>query len=260
VPVEPKPEPGAGQLPEALLRRSAAAKAKREGRPLDEVLVEMGLSPEGASAEAPAAEPAGAAAPAAEAPAAADESAPVAEEPEESDEPEPVFAGFPRWLAASFVVIPLLALLYAGLSPHGPACGASGQLDINPATGEAQSCEGGANPFFTLGETVYTEQCASCHLEDGSGSTGPALNGGAVLATFSACEDHIAWITLGSANWPDATYGDNAKAVLGTGIPMPGYEGTLSEQEIAAVSLYERVEFGAEDLATAQVSCGLADE
>lgn len=252
---EPQPESGAGKLPEALLRRSAAAKAKREGRPLDEVLVEMGLSPEGATAEAPAAEQAGAAAPAAAKAASAE---PAAEEPaEEPEEPQPVFAGFPRWLAASFIIIPMIALLYAGLSPNGPGCGTSGQLNINPVTGEAQSCEGDANPFFSLGETVYTAQCVACHSEDGSGGVGPALSGGAVLATFSACEDHVNWVTLGSANWPNATYGDTAKPVMGTGVAMPSYESLLSPDEIAAVSLYERVNFGGEDIAVAQVSCGL---
>ena len=57
------------EIPESILRRSAAARAKAEGRPLDEILAEMGLAPEGgaAPAPAPAAEPA--AAPVAEAPA-----------------------------------------------------------------------------------------------------------------------------------------------------------------------------------------------
>ena len=67
----PAAESSAGKLPEALVRRSAAAKAKREGRPLDEVLVEMGLSPEGERSEAPVAPPAGAPASSAPAPAAA---------------------------------------------------------------------------------------------------------------------------------------------------------------------------------------------
>ncbi|MCP3997414.1 MAG: cytochrome c [bacterium] len=254
-PAEPAADSGAGKLPEGLLRRSAAAKAKREGRPLDEVLVEMGLSPEGSDA-APTVEPA--AAPAAEAAPAtavteADEPAPV-EEPEE--EPELVFAGFPRWLAASFVLIPMLALLYAGLAPNGPDCGTSGQLAINPINGEAESCDGGASPFFTQGEAIYDAQCASCHGSDGSGGVGPSFLGGAVIQTFAACSDHVEWVTTGSSDWPDATYGDTAKPVLGTGVAMPGYASSLSEQQIAAVSLYERVAFGGEDIATAEASCG----
>jgi hypothetical protein len=254
----PAPDSGAGKLPEALVRRSAAAKAKREGRPLDEVLVEMGLSPEGETPAAPAASPAGAPAsptPAATPGAVADEpEAPVAEE-----ELQPVFAGFPRWLAASFIIIPMIALLYAGLAPNGPDCGTSGQLAINPINGEAQSCGGDASPFFSLGESIYDANCAACHGDDGAGGVGPAFLGGAVLQTFSSCEDHVSWVTLGSANWPDATYGDTNKPVGGTGVNMTGYEGTLSEREIAAVSLYERVAFGGEDIAEAEAACGLVD-
>lgn len=252
----PATDSGAGKLPEALLRRSAAAKAKREGRPLDEVLVEMGLSPEGAAAEAPAAEPAGAAAPAATS-ASALTAEEAVEEPS-AEERVPVFAGFPRWLAASFIVIPMIALLYAGLSPNGPDCGASGQLDINPVTGEVQGCAGDASPFFTLGETTYQSICAACHSADGSGGVGPAFTGGAVLQTFSACPDHIDWVTTGSANWPDATYGDTNKPVGGVGV-MPGFGSNLSEQDIASVVLYERVAFGGQDITEAEVDCGLVE-
>ncbi|MCP4964338.1 MAG: hypothetical protein GY926_03800 [bacterium] len=254
----PAGDSGAGKLPEALVRRSAAAKAKREGRPLDEVLVEMGLSPEGEASEPSAASPA--VAPASPSPAptpepAADEPAtPVAEE-----EPQPVLAGFPRWLAASFIIIPMIALLYAGLSPNGPDCGTSGQLAINPLTGEAQGCGGDTSPFFSLGESVYDANCAACHGTDGSGGVGPAFIGGAVLQVFSACEDHVSWVTLGSSNWPDATYGDTNKPVGGTGVNMTGYEGTLSQREIAAVSLYERVAFGGENIAEAEAACGLVE-
>jgi len=247
---------GAGKLPEALLRRSAAAKAKREGRPLDEVLVEMGLSPEGATGEAPAEAPARAPAPAAETPPAAGDQPPE-EEPE--PEPQPVFAGFPRWLAAAFIVIPMVALLYAGFAPNGPDCGTSGQLAINPVSGEAESCDGGGSPFFSLGQSVYEAQCVSCHSADGSGGVGPAFTGGAVLNTFAACSDHVNWVTIGSNNWPDPTYGDTGKPVLGTGVAMPGYEGNLSAEEIASVALYERVAFGGGDPIEEEAACGLGE-
>lgn len=257
----PAEDSGAGKLPDALLRRSAAAKAKREGRPLDEVLVEMGLSPEGAASEAPAvAEAAGASAPAtAPAAAAAAPETAVVDEPEAPvDEPEPLFSGFPRWLAASFIIVPIFALLYAGFAPNGPDCGTSGQLAINPVTGEAEACDGGASPFFTQGETLYTNICAACHSADGSGGVGPAFIGGAVLQTFSACTDHIEWVTIGSNDWPEATYGDTAKPAGGTGV-MPGYASTLSEQEIASVVLYERVAFGGQNVVEAEQSCGLVE-
>ena len=51
--------------------------------------------------------------------------------------------------------------------------------------------------------------------------------------------------------------GDTAKPVGGVGV-MPGYQGSLSEEEIAAVSLYERVAFSGQDIVEAEISCGLA--
>ena len=38
---------------------------------------------------------------------------------------------------------------------------------------------------------------------------------------------------------------------------MPGYEATLTPEQIAAVSLYERVAFGGQPLEEAQIDCGL---
>ncbi|MDJ0952890.1 MAG: c-type cytochrome [Acidimicrobiia bacterium] len=251
---------GAGKLPEALLRRSAAAKAKREGRPLDEVLVEMGLAPEGAG-DAPAPTPEAAAPAAAATPTADTEEEPAAAESEEeepAEEPEALFAGFPRWLAASFIIIPMIALLYAGLVPNGPDCGTSGQLAINPLNGEAEACDGGASPFFTLGEAIYEAQCVACHGANGGGGVGPAFAGGAILQTFSACTDHVEWVAIGTNDWPLATYGDNAKPAGGGGV-MPGYQGSLTATEIAAVSLYERVAFGGEDVIAAETACGLVE-
>ncbi len=252
----PAADTGAGKLPEALLRRSAAARAKREGRPLDEVLVEMGLSPDGETS-APAAAETTAPQTTAVAEEAAEEREPATEEPAE-EEPQPVLAGFPRWLAASFIIIPMIALLYAGLAPHGPDCGTSGALDVNPLTGEVQDCAGDASPFFSLGQSIYTSQCVACHGAGGGGGVGPAFTGGAVLATFSACNDHVEWVSIGTNDWPSPTYGDSGKPAGGGGV-MPGYQGSLSEEEIAAVSLYERVAFGGEDLAVAEVSCGFVE-
>jgi hypothetical protein len=218
----------------------------------------MGLSPEGeAPAPAPAAEvPAQTPAEATAAAQEAVEEEPAAEESDVAEAPQSVFAGFPRWLAASFILIPMIALLYAGLVPNGPDCGQSGQLDINPLTGEAQGCAGDASPFFSLGQSIYNAQCTACHGVNGGGGVGPAFTGGAVLATFSACSDHVEWVAIGTNDWPDATYGDTAKPAGGGGV-MPGYQNSLSFEEIAAVSLYERVAFGGEDLALAEVSCGL---
>ena len=65
-------------------------------------------------------------------------------------------------------------------------------------------------------------------------------------------------MAIGTNDWPEATYGDNAKPVGGGGV-MPGYVSTLSEQEIASVVLYERVAFGGEDVVVAEQGCGLVE-
>lgn len=272
--------------PVDMVMRSAYARAGAEGKAVEAVLAEWAGEEAPAAGSAPAA-PAPAAPQAAPA-AAADETPPAtgpsveviepeaAGEPEAAVEPEPEpepvsSPGLPRWLVAAFVLIPALALLYGMTGPNGPDCGTAGQLAIDPETGVAENCDGTAFGvdivnFFTLGQAIYEEglgsrgaACASCHGNAGGGGTGPAFTGGAIISTFSQCTDHIEWVLIGSNAWPDATYGDNAKPVLGSGAAMPGYP-DLTEEELAAVVLYERVAFGDEDFTTAQSACGLTDE
>ncbi|MBA2337287.1 MAG: cytochrome c, partial [Acidimicrobiia bacterium] len=178
----------------------------------------------------------------------------------------PALAGFPRWLAAAFLVIPTIAVLYALLAPDGPGCGTSGQLAIDPVTGEAANCDGSApgeesTDFFTLGGEVYTARCAVCHGGNGGGGVGPALAGEAVVATFPAgsCatdDGHITWVALGTGGWPDPTYGATAKPVGGGGV-MPAFGEILSEEELGAVVLYERVNFGGLALPEVETDCAL---
>ncbi len=84
------------------------------------------------------------------------------------------------------------------------------------------------------------------------------MAGGTVLETFpeDACPSHIEWVALGSAGWPDDTYGAQNKPVAGG---MPAF-GSLTETELAQVVLYERVEFGGEDEEAAEQECGFAEE
>ncbi len=276
----PAPAAAPEGLPEHLVRRTAAARAKREGRPLEEVLAEMGLdagegsSPPAAPAQA-AAEPAAPVTPEPEVGAAEEPAPPAGEkpvagasEPPPPSEDEPVeapFEGFPRWLAACFVLLPLIALAYALVSPNGPDCGTSGRLAIDPVTGVAESCDGSAfgssgADFFTAGMDLYTgATCNVCHGNDGQGAVGPAFNGGAVLVTFPAgsCSDHLEWVRLGTDGWPDPTYGATGKPVGGSGAKMPAFGNQLSDEELRSVVLYERVAFGGEPLVDAETDCGL---
>lgn len=274
-------------VPTELLERAAAARAAALGLSADAVVAQWtgGEVPDAPAAAplptaappqaaAPEPAPAVAAPPAEQAPTAPavevlePEASPDAEEPavaEQDAEPEPsaVLSGFPRWLAASFVILPLIALLYALLTPNAPDCGAAGQLAIDPVTGIAENCDGtpyGVEVvnFFSMGEEIYEVRCASCHGSEGGGGVGPAMASGAVVVTFPSCGSHIDWVRLGSDGWPDATYGATNKAVGGSGAAMPAFgEQVLTAEELAAVVLYERVQFGGEPLPDAEEGCGL---
>lgn len=253
-------------MPPSLVERSAQARAKKEGIPLEAVLAEWA----GEEAPVPAAAAATTSAPAPTAPATAEEvAAPEVEVlPAEAEPPAPEAPAeqpaeaptrrYPVWLATVFLLVPVAALLYLALVPNGPSCGAAGALAVDPVTGEAVGCDGrpygqGEFDYFAAGETIYAAQCAACHGADGGGGVGPAFSGGAVLATFpeGSCGDHLEWVTLGSAGWPDPTYGATGKPVGGG---MPAFS-KLTPDELRAVVLYERVAFGGEDLDAARGDC-----
>ena len=281
--------------PAEMVERSAAARAGAMGVSVEQILQQWAGGE--AAVSAPAAAPAAAVSAAApEPPADSSEAeppptsgpevevlAPVAADAEQQEPateeteaagpaPKPtvpkgsVLSGFPRWLAAAFIIIPTIAMLYLLTAPDGPDCGVSGQLAIDPVTGEAMNCDGtpyGVDVvnFFSVGEEIYETRCAACHGADGGGGAGQVLAGGAVLATFPAgqCASHVEWVALGTTNWPEATYGALAKPVGGFG-QMPGFEGTLTEEEIASVVLYERVAFGGEALPESEADCGLGHD
>jgi mono/diheme cytochrome c family protein len=185
------------------------------------------------------------------------------------DEPELVGAGsgVPRWLSTLFVVGPALAIIYAAFLPNGPNCGDAGQLAVDPVTGVAVECDGSAYgevtvDYLAMGAQLYEAWgCAGCHGAGGGGGSGPAFTGGALLETFpeGQCDQHTEWIRLGTPGWPDPTYGANDKPVGGFGI-MPGFGSNLTDDELAAVALYERVQFGGESLDAALTDCGLDED
>lgn len=269
-------------MPASLAKRSAEARSKKTGEPVEAVLAEWA----GVDAADVTAEPADDAAPT------VDDAAPI-EDASDKDPEEDIDAGdgieiieasadqtteadggdesvlggrgrYPKWLAAAFVLIPLLAIAYILVAPNGPECGTAGQLLVDPVTGETVNCDGseyGINTvdYFAQGAGLYS-QCVACHSADGSGGAGPAFQGGAVLATFPAgsCDTHIEWVRVGTAGWPEPTYGATDKPVGGFGL-MPAFS-SMTDEQLASVSLYERVAFGGQSLEEAEVDCGLADE
>lgn len=270
-------------MSENMVKRSAAARAKAQGTTVEAVLAEWaGVAvPAGAAAAADAPAPA-------DAPVAAAPAAPTtpALEVEESGEEAPVSprpaptprtmaevvpaAAIPRWLAALFVAVPLFALTYLAFLPNGPSCGDAGLLAVDPVSGEMVNCDGTAIggedevDYFALGQEMYgRNSCIVCHGEGGGGVANfPAFTGGALLTTFpeGQCSIQQEWIRLGTAQWPDPTYGANGKPVGGSGAVMPSFGAQLSDEQIAAVALYERVAFGGQELEAAKADCVGTDE
>lgn len=122
----------------------------------------------------------------------------------------------------------------------------------------AAACAGSAGmpEALIMGRTVYGDRCSMCHGDSGQGGMGPALT--AVIETWPFCADQIEWVTLGSDGWLEAhgdTYGSTAIPIGGG---MPAADGTLTGEEIAAVSAFVRVTFGGAGRDAALADCGLA--
>ncbi len=271
--------------PPGMVERSARARAQAAGTSVEAVLAgwlgeEAPAGGPAAAAPAAASAPSQAATPAAEdsapsgpvvevlaptAPAAAPATDPPSVEEEEEEEAASRFA-VPVWLAASFVVIPLIAVVYALFLPNGPGCGSGAVLALDPETGEAVNCDGSEYgtatlDFVSVGAEMYPT-CAACHGANGAGAGAfPAFTGGELLSTFppGQCDDHVLWIELGTANWPEPTYGATDKRVGGSGAQMPGFAGApgWDELTIRAVTVYERVAFGGQSVEEAEIDCGL---
>jgi mono/diheme cytochrome c family protein len=178
----------------------------------------------------------------------------------------------PSWLTAAFVILPLVGLLYLLQLSNGPACGESGLLAVDRASGEVVNCDGspfegrgapggGSTDSLARGQALYADAqvaCKACHGDNGQGGVGPTFAGGAVLATFPACADHVKWVQLGSAGWQAQVgpeYGAQGKVSQGG---MPGFGDSLSDEDLRSVITFERVRFGGADLNETLVDCGLA--
>ena len=88
------------------------------------------------------------------------------------------------------------------------------------------ACGGDDEPAgeASLGQTVYSDNCASCHGPDGEGGTGPQLGDGAV-------EENL-------------TLDEQLEVIREGRNGMPAWGGDLSEEEIEAVAVFEREELG----------------
>ncbi|MFL2658887.1 MAG: c-type cytochrome [Candidatus Actinomarina sp.] len=283
------------KAPIDLVQRSAEARAAASGKTVDEVLNswaggESIVTSAPVEEEKPAEE-----APVEEAPVEEEkpaEEAPVEEAPKETisasvtqkitnsysvvnetmgikSNPEPFL---PKWLNFSFIVIPLFILIGLVSSSNTQECGERGMLNIDRKSQQAVNCDGSPYEgrgvaatntinYVALGQEVYAgaAACAGCHGGGGGGGVGPAFTGGALYTTFPTCADHAKWIQLGSAGWQaevGPTYGAENTVSIGG---MPGFQGKLTEDEIYAVVVFERVVFGGGNTEEVLIDCGLIE-
>ena len=178
----------------------------------------------------------------------------------------------PKWLNFSFIVIPLFILVGLISSSNTQECGERGMLNIDRKSQQAVNCDGSPYEgrgvaatntinYIALGQEVYAgaAACAGCHGGGGGGGVGPAFTGGALYTTFPTCADHAKWIQLGSAGWQaevGPTYGAEDTVSIGG---MPGFQGKLTEDEIYAVVVFERVVFGGGNTEEVLNDCGLIE-
>jgi hypothetical protein len=219
------------EIPEHLLKRSQAAKAKATG----------GEVPADAGASAPAKVEAAAPAAAPKAAAPAKPAAPVGPPPPKPDIPVVAAAKsrkkVPYWAMATLSILPLWTFMYVrGLTPK--------EATVAGPLGE--------------GAGLYTTNCSSCHGAEGGGGVGYAFTDGSVLATFPHIEDQLRFVYLGTLNYADAGIdvpGDpnrpgGAHVTQALGV-MPNFGpttgGALTEAQILAVVCHERYTLGGAD-------------
>jgi mono/diheme cytochrome c family protein len=200
------------EIPEHLLQRSKERRAAIGGE--EAPAADAPASGEVVEAPAAAPEPVAAAVPA----------TPEPVKPPEPARPEVAAAlsrkKIPYWAMPVLAALPLWAYVYQATLEPAPA-------------GELTPVEEGG--------VIYTAAaCSGCHGGGGAGNASvPALT--EVLETWPDYRDQMMWVRLGSNGWEEFsdTYGAPAKPINGG---MPPH--TLSDQELALVVLYERVQFG----------------
>jgi mono/diheme cytochrome c family protein len=77
------------------------------------------------------------------------------------------------------------------------------------------------------------------------------------LDTFPDCETHLRWVTIGGRRWIEEvgpTYGPTGKTITGV---MPSFEATLTPEQVAQVTAFERVQFGGGTSEQVLADCGL---
>jgi hypothetical protein len=222
------------EIPEHLLKRSQAAKAKATGAeaPADAPATTAAATGE-TTAVAKAAAPAAPAKPA----------GPVGPPPPKPDSRVVAAAKarkkIPFWAMATLSLLPLWVFMYArGLTPKEPV--------IHGPLGD--------------GAHIFSGNCSSCHGAQGQGITGLGyqFSAGEVLKTFPNIEDQLRFVYNGTLKYeaagvqiygnPDRPGGPHIAHARGV-MPPQGADagGSLTDAQILAVVCHERYTLGGAD-------------
>jgi mono/diheme cytochrome c family protein len=218
------------EIPEHLLKRSKAAKAKADG-------AEPAADAPAAASTAPATT-AAAPAVAARAAAPAVPAAPVVQ-------PDiPVVAAYkarkkvPVWAMVTLSILPVWMFMYV--------------LALKPVIAKATGPLGD-------GAKAYSSNCSTCHGAAGEGvGSAYAFVNGSVMKTFPRIEDQLRWVSYGTDKYNSAgvsVYGNPSREggvhITGaSGAKMPGWRGNLVDADILAAVCHERYDLGGGDKAS----------
>jgi mono/diheme cytochrome c family protein len=227
------------EIPEHLLKRSQAAKAKATGGEAPAAEPAEGA----AAAASPATTASAPAVPPAAAPAVpAKPAAPVGPPPPKPDSAVVAAAKarqrIPFWAMATLSLLPLWVFMYArGLTPKEPV--------VHGPLGE--------------GAEIYSGNCSSCHGAEGAGIAGLGyqFSAGEILKTFPHIEDQLRFVYNGTLKYsvagieiygnPDREGGPHITQARGI---MPPQGDALTEPQILAVVCHERFTLGGADPTT----------
>jgi mono/diheme cytochrome c family protein len=153
--------------------------------------------------------------------------------------PDPVYVEaakkrkkIPFWAMATLSLMPVWAFMY-----------------VRAVTEPPEVVEGPLG----MGAEVYGN-CASCHGAAGGGGVGYPFEGQSVLQTFPHIEDQLRYVYFGTAEYnlagveiygnPEREGGPHVTGAFGV---MPGWSGSLTDEEILSVVCHERYTLGGAD-------------
>lgn len=135
----------------------------------------------------------------------------------------------PRWAMPVVALLPIWGVLYAVT------------LEAKPS---------GATGPVAAGKTLYEANCLGCHGATAGGGVGRQLSNGEVNKTFLTAEEQVAFVQTGSKIYDAKPYGDPDRpggarqgGSYSKGQYMPSFSAVLTQEQIASIVCYERIEF-----------------